>query len=646
MRTKLFLFAITLLTAPLLATSYVMVPDDALADQARLVLVGTVERVESIVANPPYTRYLIRAERLLKGQLDGETVAVDVLGGVTRSGSRLVLMGNPSFAASQRLILFLVPTGTDSHGILHVTLGAFREEVVGNRRIARRDLAGSTEIGAATAESDRFHRPRDFDRFADWLENHSAGSQRSMDYFVDSAELEGAFRDSFSVGGILSRHDKFDKGETVEWVRNQGGQPNLPNGGDAELNAAFAAWNDDLNTNIDQLLVGNVPGNPGFTSNGENNISYGDPGNDMPGSYNCQTGGTLGRGGFLAAGPPYHTHSDQTYLTIFEVDLVMNDGVDCKLTGDAIGRAKAAEVYAHEIGHSLGLGHSCQRGPSCLDPVEDDALMRPFAHFDGRGARLGIDDRRGIQFLYANFVEDFAKAIFAQYINGVISGTPNSTRVVVRNNGVNTDSGRINFQDANGNPQPVPVSFSGSAPAGAQSSIQFNIPAGGVFDIETAGTGVLVTGSIEVTSNLGANSKLEATEAFSVLGNFVSVPRATLAAVQQVFVSVNDDENTGFAAYNPNPTAVDMNICMIDSNGNERADVDLSIDPRKQIAIFVNDAALFQTFLNSVGNNFTGTMAISTLNGEVLAILGLLQKAGSGALIAVETSTNAPHPEP
>ena len=71
---------------------------------------------------------------------------------------------------------------------------------------------------------------------------------------------------------------------------------------------------------------------------------------------------------------------------------------------------------------------------------------------------------------------------------------------------------------------------------------------------------------------------------------------------------------------------------MIDGNGNEQAEVDLSIDPGAQIAIFVNEAALFQTFLNSVGNNFTGTMTISTLNGEVLAILGLLQKAGSGPI--------------
>ena len=645
MRLKLFLLATTLLTPSVMATSYVMIHDDVLTDQARLVLVGGVQSVESIVANPPYTRYHIRAERLLKGQLEGETVAVDVLGGVTPSGSRLILSGSMSFAARDRLILFLVPRGTGSYGVLHLGLGAFRELTVGNRKIARRFLGDDAiEIGSPTSDSERFHQPRDFEEFANWLEDYSKGSKRQMDYFVKASEIQIPATSAFRLGLQPGRHDKFDKGERIEWLAFQGGQPGLAGGGTAELEAAFEAWNADLNTNINQALSGTTASNPGLESDGENNISFGDPANDIDGTFTCPGEGVLGIGGAFV-GTPIHVHKGQDFFTILETFLIINDGVECAF-GAAGGPALAAEVYGHEIGHSLLLGHSCGEFMACTDPVKDEALMRAIAHDDGRGARLGTDDRLAIAQLYSNPTEGFARAIFAQYINGDIGGVPNSTRVVARNNGTQTDSGRINFQDATGKPQAVPVSIFGSAPAGAQTFVNFNIPVGGVFDVETAGTGALVQGSIEVVSNLGADSKLEATEAFEVLGNFVSVPSATLAAIQQVFVSVNAGENTGFAAYNPNPGAVDMNICMIDDDGNERADVGLSIDPGQQIAIFVDDADLFQGFLNSVGNNFTGTMTISTLNGEVLAILGLLQKAGSGALIAVETSTNAPHPEP
>jgi hypothetical protein len=68
--------------------------------------------------------------------------------------------------------------------------------------------------------------------------------------------------------------------------------------------------------------------------------------------------------------------------------VVTNDGAGCLLSDPSI----AAQVFAHELGHSLGLAHS-------LDP---DALMAPKPHLDGRGARLSIDDRNAISQLYGD----------------------------------------------------------------------------------------------------------------------------------------------------------------------------------------------------------------------------------------------------
>ncbi|HEX7182374.1 MAG TPA: matrixin family metalloprotease, partial [Thermoanaerobaculia bacterium] len=50
----------------------------------------------------------------------------------------------------------------------------------------------------------------------------------------------------------------------------------------------------------------------------------------------------------------------------------------------------AEELFAHELGHTLGIDHS----------EVDEALMRPYIHNDGRGASLRADDRAALAALY------------------------------------------------------------------------------------------------------------------------------------------------------------------------------------------------------------------------------------------------------
>jgi hypothetical protein len=111
-----------------------------------------------------------------------------------------------------------------------------------------------------------------------------------------------------------------------------------------------------------------------------------DPDNAVEGTFSC------GRGGVLAIGGPYFTIATRTYRgeryhEAVEADIVTNDGTECYFQGNP---SVAQEVFAHELGHTLGLGHS----------EEDDALMRATAHNDLRGARLHGDDRAAVAQLY------------------------------------------------------------------------------------------------------------------------------------------------------------------------------------------------------------------------------------------------------
>ncbi len=77
----------------------------------------------------------------------------------------------------------------------------------------------------------------------------------------------------------------------------------------------------------------------------------------------------------------------------------MNDGIECRLQSSRNGSKMAEEVYAHELGHTLGLGHSSEDAGE-TNQVLRNALMYYRAHDDARGARLENDDIAGIRVLY------------------------------------------------------------------------------------------------------------------------------------------------------------------------------------------------------------------------------------------------------
>jgi len=236
------------------------------------------------------------------------------------------------------------------------------------------------------------------DRFSRWLADRAAGVERDADYFVQGPKTKpiwGAFN---YLGGIKQRWLQFDSNQDVLWRALESGQPGLPGGGFTEFQAALQAWVADPATNIRYKWDGTTDSTVGFQHpDGINAIIFEDPNHEVApdNPFSCPRPGS--GEGVLAIGGAWFD-PDTTPAVIGEGDIVINDGAGCWFT---TGK-RAEQVYGHELGHTLGLGHSCGDIPTgtCDTTAKNEALMRANAHSDNRGAQLNADDRAGIFSLY------------------------------------------------------------------------------------------------------------------------------------------------------------------------------------------------------------------------------------------------------
>src|SRR6185503_16024722 len=127
------------------ATTFVRVRDEALADRAQLVVVGTVVARET-PRGAMATDYRVRVEEVLAG---GATKASELVVRVPGGGDgpvRRKIWAAPIFATGERVLLFLNRGSAGTWRVHQLFLGAFHEVQAGERTLAVRDLSEASEV--------------------------------------------------------------------------------------------------------------------------------------------------------------------------------------------------------------------------------------------------------------------------------------------------------------------------------------------------------------------------------------------------------------------------------------------------------------------------------------------------------------------
>jgi Matrixin/Putative Ig domain len=383
------------------ATSAIMLSDTELIVNSRLIVSGKVVSVSSDwdpAGTMIWTYVEINVGRMLKGHLRESTIVLKQMGGEV-NGFGVRTYGQPEFKRGERVLLYL-NSGVD--GTLHSAhsfMGSFTitrdsmgieyvERSVNLNEVELLDRPSNGEVTNRAAAETYFRMiRRTLKKEAPRVAEVEAALQ-SQPFVTVPIEFSkrqnksGGFSPEYTyVSGPL-RWMEADSGQPIRYFVNPNSCP-VPGGGAAEIGRAMAAWTNQSGASI-QLQVAGQTGSCGISFDNKNTISFG----DCMGQLEPPIGGCSGIVGQTTVGwvNESKTVGDTTYSRLIEADTVFNRGMDCFLSNSA----NFAEVMCHELGHSIGLGHSS-------DPA---AIMWATAHGRGRDANLGNDDKAGVLAIY------------------------------------------------------------------------------------------------------------------------------------------------------------------------------------------------------------------------------------------------------
>jgi hypothetical protein len=366
-----------------------VVADDALARNSAAAVHGRVVALDSTWDPSVGAIYTNVTLDVLRGWgLPGSParIVVKQLGGVVGE-TALIIGGQARFEIGEEVFVFLDVRPRD------------RTLSVASLEHGKWTTTASTDPARAMAREIRGHDPsrvvaRDYKSMTELMALAALVGTRASAASADLAAGSGGLRgDQVAPAFTLlspstpARWHEADTGTTV-WVESQsGGDPYFAGGGRTQIGRAADLW----------AAAGSLPLRQGGERSARcfNNseagdarisVTYGDPCGEI-----ADESWTLAIGGAYYSASDVRTVGGVSYWKITK-GMIVTDNAPWKYSGMSTGCYE--EMVAHELGHTIGFGHSPDRGALMYPSITSDCGQRSGA------PPLGSDDRAAMAALY------------------------------------------------------------------------------------------------------------------------------------------------------------------------------------------------------------------------------------------------------